>query len=234
MRFFIGIFSLLLVQQGSAQQVIDLSRTDQQVNVFMQSVGGEPVMLNVKVMRTVEGTPFFRDDWMNCSILMPSGNQYTNVMAKLDLQENDLYYLDKAKKEYIAQSEIREIAFTDAFGRKYRFVHSRYIDATNLKEGWYQWLTDGKASLYKYYDKIASRTKPYGSATEEQTIRTKERYFVVHNKSAVELKKFKDAPDALGNKKEELKNFVSTKGGEIDSADEKYIALINFYNSILQ
>jgi hypothetical protein len=232
MRFSTVLLALFLWQQLPAQQIIDLSKTDGGGSLLLRGVGGEPV-LGVKVVKTVEGSPYFRDQWQNTSLLMPSGVQCTNVSTRLDLMANQLYYLDGKKNEFIAQALIRELAFTDASDKRYRFVHSRYINAPGLKEGWYQWLSDGAATLYKYYDKIVSSQKPYGSATEEQTIHTKEKYIVVQDGKFYELKKLKDVPSLFPAKKEALKSFVAGKDLEGLATDDKYIALVRYYNSIL-
>lgn len=223
---------LFLGLYASAQQVIDLSKTDQDVNVALRAVGGEPV-LGVKVIRTVEGSPYFRNEWMNTSVFLTSGAQYKNFQGRLNLLDGALYYLNTKKEEFSTQSLIREIAFRDAEGQVYRFVHSRHISVAGLKEGWYQLLADGKAVLYKYYDKTVSVQKPYGSATEEQTIRTREKYFVVQDNTVYELKKLKDAPDVLPVKKEELKAFLSSKDLEGLTPEAKYRALIQYYNTLL-
>jgi hypothetical protein len=233
MRSLIALACVLLVQTATtAQQVIDLSKTDGGGALMLRSVGGEPV-LGAKVVRTVEGSPFFRDEWLNTAMLLPSGVQYTNVSARLNLMANQVYYLDTRKNEFIAQALIRELAITDAMGKRYRFLHSRYIDATGLKEGWYQQLSDGTATLYKYYDKIVSSQKPYGSATEEQTIHTKEKYLVVQDGKFYELKKLKDVPNLFPAKKDALQSFVGSKELEGLSTEDKYIALVRYYNSIL-
>jgi hypothetical protein len=223
---------LLFTLSATAQQVIDLSRTDQDVNIALRAVGGEPV-LGVKVIRTVEGSPYFRNEWMNTSVFLTSGTQFTNFQGRLNLLDGALYYRNTKNEEFSALAAIREIAFRDAEGVVYRFVHSRHIDAPGLKEGWYQQLADGKAVLYKFYDKTSSIQKPYGSATEEQTIRTREKYIVVQDKTTYELKKLKDAPAVLPAKNEELRAFVASKDLEGLSTDAKYKALIKYYNTLL-
>jgi hypothetical protein len=224
--------ALFLGLSASAQQVIDLSKTDQDYNIAIRAVGGEPV-LGVKVIRTVEGSPYFRNQWMNTSVLLASGAQYKNFQGRLNLLDGALYYLNNKKEEFSTQNSLREIAFRDQEGIVYRFVHSRHIDAPGLKEGWYQLLTDGKARLYKLYDKTSSIQKPYGSATEEQTIRTRERYFVVQDQAVYELKKLKEAPAVLPAKKEELKTFLAAKDLEGLSTEARYKALIEYYNTLL-
>jgi hypothetical protein len=228
--FLMGV--LLLAQVAVAQKVIDISKTEGSAHVLLMSVGGEPV-LSAKVVNTVSGSPYFRNEWMNTSLLLPSGEQYTNVHTRLDLMRNQLYYLDGKKNEFVAQSLIREVAFKEENGPYYRFVHSRYIEAPELKEGWYQLLAEGPATLYKYYSKTLLSQKPYGSATEEQVIQTKEKYLVVYQGQVYELKKLKDAPDVLPGKKEALKTFVSGKELESLSTEGKYVALVRYYNSLL-
>lgn len=223
--------SLLLALSAPAQQVIDLSKSDVDVNMALRAVGGEPIF-STRVIRTVEGSPYFRNEWLTTSVFLTSGVQYTNFRGRLNLVDGSLYYLNAKDEEFAAQASIREIAFRDAGGQVYRFVHSRHIGARGLKEGWYERLTDGKAILYKLYDKVASTNKPYGSATEEQTIRTYEKYFVVQDNTAYELKKLKDAPAVLPVGKEQLKAFLTGKGPEGASTEEKFKALMRYYNSL--
>lgn len=224
--------TFLFALSAPAQQVIDLSRSDVDVNLAYRAVGGEPIF-STRVIRTVAGSPYFRDEWLTAAVLLPSGVQYTNFKARLNLVDGSLHYLNAAKEEIAAHAPIREIAFRDGNDHIYRFVHSRHIEAAALKEGWYERLTDGQAVLYKFYDKVANLQKPYGSATEEQTIRTHDRYFVVQNQTAYELKKFKDAPAVLPAKREELKTFLSAQKTEGLSTEEKYKALVRYYNSLL-
>jgi hypothetical protein len=124
---------------------------------------------------------------------------------------------------------------TDAFGNNFRFIHSSALPqqpSNPLKVGWYQWLHSGTASLYKYFNKSMSESTPYGSATIEQKIKTKEKYMVSYNNAFIEIPKLKDAPAILANKKSEMESFIKDKDDSKKSMDDRFVALIEYYNSL--
>ena len=65
--------------------------------------------------------------------------------------------------------------------------------------------------LYKQYKKKISESRPYGSATVEQSIKTELRYFVLISGKWVRIKKIKELTDLLTDKKKEIQKFVEDK-----------------------
>lgn len=230
------IAACFLCLQGFSQQVVDVSKENSGVstNTFF-SVGGEP-FVTTKFVNLVEGSPYFKDDWMNAILVDAKNNQYKAKSVKLDLMDNKIHFLDDGGREMLASVDARQIIFSDAGGNNFKFVHSSALstDAKSIKQGWYLWLASGKASLYKYFTKTLTEMRPYNSATYEQYVKTKESYLIFYNNSFLEIKKLKDAPSVLANKKAELENFLKTKDKETDSMDDRFVALIDFYNSLLK
>lgn len=233
--------SLLLVValcsiETVAQRVVDVSKNDYRTvsGSLFYAVNGEPVV-TTKFVKLVEGTPYFRDEWMKSVVVLPNGAAYKNVSVKLDLLENNLHYLSEKGDELIARSPVKEAVLEDEkTGELFRFVHSSALPATHqrVKEGWYLWLCGGKASLYKYFQKDMFAQKPYGSATEEQRIHTKEVYYLFYNGAVFSPRKPKDVPSLLANKKEELESFLK-KENAAETLDDRFTALISYYNSLL-
>jgi hypothetical protein len=234
MKLLLSAAFLLLLQSTKAQQVIDVSKQDVSVgpNLFY-SVAGEP-FVNAKFVNLVEGTPYFKDEWLGAVLVGEGNREYKGVSIKLDLLDNSIHYTDAQGKEYIASTPINEIVLTDDAGNNYKFVKASTLAGVpnNIRENWVLWLCSGKASLYKELVKNLSEQKPYGSATTEQRIRTSEKYFILHNNSFTEIKKIKDIPSVLSDKRKELEEFLKTKDDAKASMDDRLTDIVDYYNSL--
>lgn len=234
MRTILIVASLCLAQTILAQRTVDVTNGDTRLGPSsFYTVGGTP-FVNDKYVKLVDGSPYFKDEWLTGILISSTGQQYKDLSLKLNLHNNEVLYKDDKNSEMIATTAIKEIVLTDAEGNNYRFIHSSALpqqQSNPLDEGWYQWLCSGTAELYKYYHKLMSETTPYGSATTEQRIKTKARYLVHYNNAFLEIPKLKDAPSILANKKAELENFIKKNNDRNTSEDDRYITLIQYYNS---
>ena len=216
------------------QRVVDVSNGDHNIGPSsFFTVAGTP-FVSEKYVRLVEGTPYFRNEWMKGVLVGEKGQEYKGYDVKLNLHDPQILYKDEKGNELIATTRIKEVVLTDAFGGNYKFIHSSFmpVTASPLKEGWYQWLVSGTGSLYKYYNKTLNEQKPYNSATFEQRISTKETYLVHVNNAFLEIKKLKDAPEVLAFKKAELEDFLKNKDDKKAGMDDRFAALIEYYNSL--
>ena len=235
MRAALHTLFLLASVNCYAQKVIDIGNSNLPVTASLfYTVGGEPVN-NAKYVKIVEGTPYFNEAWTKGKIMMQAGNVFDNVPMRLDLMDNSVHYQDKDRNEMIATSPIKSITLTDAVtGNEYQFDHSLYLGASGkIEPGWYEQLVTGTATLYKGFTKVINENKPYGSAITEQIIKTSYYYFVMVNSVFTPVKRFKDLPGVLNDKKDELKNYISTKNLP-GRADADYIAVISYYNSLVE
>lgn len=229
------LFILVGIYSARAQSVLDISKNDfyNVAGNFFYTINGEAVP-TVKYVKVVEGTPYFSDEWMKAIVILNNGDRCKNVTAKLDLLDNSLLFKNDKGAELIATMPLQEIVFMSTMQDSlYRLVHSSaFKETTNVPQGWYHWLHTGKASLYKYIKKDLSENKPYGSATTEQRINTKEKYFVFFNNTLFEVKNMKALPAVLANKKEELQAYIKTLPEKL-SFDDKLTAALVYYNSLL-
>lgn len=235
MKILMAVAFAFLSIQLSAQRTVDVTSGDVNAVSLYTVVGGEPIVM-AKFVKLVEGSRYFKDDWMKGIIIMPSGQEHKNISLKLDLYENNVHYLDEKAGELIASGLIKEVILIDEVNDvNYRFVHSSALEKiTGVKKGWYQWLHTGtSASLYKFFNKTLVENKPYGSATTEQSIKTTSQYLVLYNNALLEIKKLKDAPAVLANKKNDLEEFLKTKDSKDASMDIRMTALILYYNTLL-
>ncbi len=229
--FFPLVFSVS-AQGGDPRKNIDIV-----AGSLFYSVGGKPI-LTTDNFKVVEGSYFFNEEWMSAIIVLNNGAQYKNIRAKLDLVKGSLHYQDQFGINFIADPNIKEIVLTDtAADINYRFIDAAAVTGEKItkKQQWYLWLSSGKASLYKLFDKQASEQKPYNSATTEIRIQTVEKYFIHYNGTFFDVKKIKEIPSVLAIKKSELEAFLtSDKLINITSKDDKFVELIQHFNFLMR
>lgn len=233
MRTQLLILFFLPVIAGYSQRVIDVEKTDYKVSSSLfYTAGGTPVS-DAKYIRVVEGSPYFNESYMKGKVVLAEGNTYDSIPMKLDLLDNSLQYLSPDGREMLATSSLKSITLHDSVsGNEYEFVHSNFLQPGGMPEtGWYQILGSGQATLCKRIVKKITESRPYGSATVEQVINNMNQYFLIVNSVVTRIKKFKDLPDLLKDKKNELSNYINNKNlsGKLDT---DYSALISYYNNL--
>jgi hypothetical protein len=233
MKYFFFILCCLCAVFSSGQKTIDVAASN--VNAmspsFFNVIGGQP-FVSAKFARLVEGTPYFRDEWMKGNVVLNGGAQYTGVYFKLDLYDNEVHFRDQKGNDMITTSSIQKIILIDTTSQLlFNFVNGEFIQSSNHARGWYQLLSEGRAWLFKKYDKQLHENKPYGSATIEQSIVTIARYYVLYNGTFTEVKKLKDLPGILADKKDEVAQYIKSNGlpGKTDDDFEK---AVTYYNGL--
>ena len=182
-----------------SQRTIDVDKQDGKTvnsnNFFI--VNGEP-FVNVKFTRLVDGSPYFKDEWMKGVASADSFMTYSGIL-KLDLLDNQIHFLDKNGNEMVTNTRLKKLVLIDTITKKsFTFSHSSSINSTDIKAGWYQLMAEApSATLYKQEMKILQEIKPYNSATYEQSIRTSNNYFLFTGDKFSYIKKFRDLPDLL-------------------------------------
>ena len=75
-------------------------------------------------------------------------------------------------------------------------------------------------------------SRPYGSATVEQSIKTDIRYYVLINGQWTKVKKLRELTTAFPDKKNEILKFISDKKLSGDN-EGTYEAVVAYYNSLV-
>jgi hypothetical protein len=140
------------------------------------------------------------------------------------------------EKEMVVTTPLSKVILLDSVsGNEYDFVHSSFLQTPGMVvgSGWYQVLASGPAAMYKHILKTMQEERPYNSATTEQTIRTSGEYFLFANATFTHIKKLKELPDLLGDKKSELNAYISSNNLS-GKSDADYAAVITYYNSLVK
>ena len=226
-------FSLICLSTIS-QTTVDVDKISGAGGIlkYVYTVAGTP-FVNAKFSKVVEGSPFFNEEMMYGAIILSEGKEYRNILVRLNLLESQVNYLDEKQVEMIATTPISEVVLWDTINNNHhRFVLSNYIETTDKpEEAFYELLQAGKAQLYKQYKKKLLESKPYGSATIEQSIKTEFRYFVLFSGKWVKIKKIKDLTELLNDKKNEVQKFVDEKK-LVKDTEANFEAVVVYYNSL--
>lgn len=215
-RYLMLLFCVIATGVLHAQGLDVGSQAMQGINPFL--VGGQQVN-TVKYSRLVEGSPFFWDEYQSATIGTKKGEKYTGIKVKLNLTDQELYYMDDKGKELVLTSPV-----------DYVTVSNPNIPATVQFEffpkaaegqpwGWIQLLAKGTQTvLYKRQWKTMEETTPYGSATKEQKILDHYQYYALSNGTWIKLKKMEDVADINPEKKEEVLALI--KSNKLKSKDD--------------
>ena len=233
-KFFACLAVCILCQPLFSQtKTIDVDKNGANLGNTFFAVGGEP-FVNTKFVRLTEGSPYFKEEWSKGLLFLEGDKQYKGLI-KLDLYNNEVHYQDVKGNDFILTQPVKKVVFTEGLA-PLSFVHASLLPKSTapLRASWYLKLyTDSAASLYKYFIKQLTETKPYNSATYEQKIQTVDVYRVHYKNSAVEIKKLKDAPSLFGDKKAALEAFLKTRDDKKASMDDRMIAFVAYLNSLL-
>ena len=215
----------------AAQRVIDVDKNvNLPANLFF-SIGGEPVV-NVKFVRLTSGSPFFKEQWMTATGTSSTNLIYKGGTAKLNLLDNTIYFLDADGNERVVTTPLKEIVLTDTVTTNtYHFIHSSFLPNA-VQRTWYLQLASGRTSLYQVFQKQLFESKPYGSATTEQSIITRDLFFVLYNGQLSPVKKPKDLPAILSDKKSELTEYLKKETSKSEDIATQLATAIAYYNSL--
>ncbi|HEY0677112.1 MAG TPA: hypothetical protein VGD17_02455 [Chitinophagaceae bacterium] len=204
-----------------------------QPGAFFTSVNGIPAVTNI-YYRVVDGTAFFRDEWLKGSVSIEKGREYQNLTLKLDLLENTLYFKDGKGNEMVCTTPVNGISLKDPTqGKVFRFAHIKFIPAlAELKLNcWLEVLANGPVQLYSQYKKTVSESRPYGQATLEQRILTTNLYYLVIDNRMVKVKRIADIAKALPSNQTEIQAWLKANNVE-DKNPSDFARLVDWYNGL--
>jgi hypothetical protein len=187
----------------------------------------ESALANLK-----SGSPYFKDEWLNSTIILKDGQQYENVQAKVNLYENKIHYMSN-NIELVAESPIRDVVLTDALSNDtYHFVNYPAVSRTGNdgEAKWYLSLLEGAVSLYKLYDKAIEESRAYNSAIVDRSMNTKESYFVFYKGELRPVRKLRELPEIFFDKQSEMNAFVKQQPKK--PFEQSLKEAVAYYNSI--
>lgn len=195
-------------------------------------IAGVPYSLD-KYVRIVNGSPFFNDTWMKGKVLLLNGSISAALLMRLNLLDNEVNFIDSKGKEMTISAPMRYIMMTDSAGNEYSFLHGDQLtEEKDLQDVWFQVLVNSRISLCKQIKMAIRESKPYGSATAEQSIQTSQIFFVHRKNELIRIKKWDDLLSVLDDKKQLVRQYC--KEHHLSGrSDNDYIQLLTYYDNSL-
>jgi hypothetical protein len=211
-------FGFLVLGHATTAQ-IGFADTNNGRTMEMRDLNGNS-LLNDKYQPDIEGTPFLIKDWKIATLVTKKGVQVNNVSVKLNIESNELYYLDSAGKTWIANAgnvvKISLINFDGKDNTTTVFKCGYPAIGKQTNNYYYQVLADGKIALLKKLYKTIETFKNDLSGEKRREFVEGTRIFVF---VAGEIKEVKND-----------KGFILDLMNDKQAAIEKYLDLnkINF------
>ena len=199
---------------------------------FVLSMNGQAMLVN-KYANLVSGTPYLIDSWQDGKLIIGDNHAYIPLTFKLNLLDNTLHFRDSSGREMVTSSRIKELVIPNV---NYGDQHFTQVDAIPDQHNagsnvWVQVLANGKVSLYKYIRKQLVETRPYGASSVEQRINDQEFFYLGNGGNLTRIKKTKDIPEALTEKKTELEQYINnSKLPEKNPASLQQV--VEYYNQL--
>lgn len=234
MKKMLYVLLLCPVMPLFSQGVVDVDKGNSTTirNGLFYLRGGSPVP-STKYVRVVSGSPYFSDSLMKGSLVLVSGTRIDSILVRFDLLDNSIQYISGDGTELIASIPFRSLTLRDTVsGKQYDFVYSAYMPVKPEKQGWYQALTYGNATLYKRIAKRVSESKAYMSSLTEQSIYTTEEYYLFFHMTFTRIKKPEELPELLGKRKE-LFSLINSKK-LTGKSEQDFIDVVNEYNKLIE
>jgi hypothetical protein len=233
---YLTVFLLAAAICGSGQRVIDVSKESYSAYIDGQAMSGVNGLTYsaVKFVRVTSGTPFFKDEFMKGTVVLPEGKAISGVRIRLNLVDNQVNYLNSSGQEMVATNPIKNVILTDTIsGTQYYFV---YLEELKLQDKifqkvWLQVLVNDKVSLCCQFRKRIHEITAYGSATTEQEILTDYVYLVKVGGEFRVVYKIDELPDLFKDKKEQVSQYIHTNHLKGRSADD-FTQVVKYYNSL--
>ena len=200
---------------------------------FMNDANGRPMYMHAEY--TIEGTPFFSNDYCTANLKIRKGKTYAGIKVKLDLQENLVIYDAGDGKEMAAVTPVERIEFLNCDdAAKNRILISGYpaVDKQDVSS-FYVLLDSGAVQLLKNISVTYRDTKYYGSPNTTRVFEQKENYYAYSVEKGM-TKLSKDNSEVLAvfnNRKPELSKFIASNDLKCKREDD-LVKLFRYYNTI--
>lgn len=200
-----------------------------QINVRasnIQDFTGKPIMNNA--VSDLKGSFFYNDDYINAKMYLANGTELINIKVKLNLRDNNVYYLNNDGSEMEAVSKVKRIVFMDK-----GIVFENGFPAVNKQDQqtYYRVIISGKASLLILTNFVESEYKEFNSAITTKQIDKVNEIFGVSPNAIARLKKTDDVLQLLSDKNKEVYNYIITNNLKCKKQPD-YENVISYYNSL--
>jgi len=194
MKIFFLISLLFCASLTHAQTLNNFSLKDIGQSVLLVT-DGTGKTINMGLDMENYGSPFFDTEFNYADIQLENGQQYQNILVKINLLSNEVIFKSDDGKELAILPAIKSVQLKKN-GAPILFEYGYPPFERQNTKTIYQVLTKGETSVLKYIFVQVTEAKPYSSATMLRTIEKFPKLFV-YNKS-IGLQKAPKSNEEIG------------------------------------
>jgi hypothetical protein len=185
----------------------------------------------------IKGSPFYKDEWKNASIVLKDGKQFNGVKVKLNLHSHEFVCLSAPNSEIMLKDGIvdRLVLYDTNESRRasiHVFASGIPLVEKDITYPIFEVLTEGKASLFKLIKKKITNVSDALSGADQKEFVASESLYVFFNSELRKCAKNADFYAKLfSDKKEKVEEFIKISKLKCRNPEEA-IVLVNYYNSL--
>ncbi len=176
------------------------------------------------------GSPFFDTEFNYADIQLENGQQYQNILVKINLLSNEVIFKSDDGKELAILPAIKSVVLKKNGGNIF-FEYGYPAFEKQNKKTIYQVLTKGETSVLKYFFVQVTEAKPYSSATMLRTIEKFPKLFVYNKNIGLQRapKSEEDIAVVFKNDAAQVNKIIADKKLKIKKEEDlmKCISLLN-------
>jgi hypothetical protein len=185
----------------------------------------------------IAGSPFLNENWEKAMLTLSKGKTTGPVMVKLNIERNELNFMDSTNKEFVAdEDQVRRIDYLSFYTKdsiRYIFKNGYPGIYKQTKSFYYQVFSEGKIELLgKKIKYIRTDKNEYTGETTKEFLEAATEYYVYSKNTMQVLYPYKSLILTIMRDKEE---FISTYMNENKLNLKKVsdlIKLFQYYNSL--
>jgi hypothetical protein len=177
------------------------------------------------------GSPFFDTEFNYADIQLENGQQYQNILVKINLLSNEVIFKSDDGKELAILPSIKSVILKKS-GGNILFEYGFPVFEKQNKKTIYQILTKGETSVLKYFFVQVTEAKPYSSATMLRTIEKFPKLFVYNKNIGLQRapKSDEDVTAVFKNDAAQINKIIADKKLKIKK-EEDLVNCIAMFNS---
>lgn len=187
---------------------------------------------NTLTEKDIQGSPYLNDNFIKGSIYTVSKTQYQDIPLRYNIYNDDMEF--QTNDNNVLALSTPEIVEKITFG-DYTMEYIPYVTSRNVKNGFFELILKGKASLYAKPQVEFLEAKdpaPYKDAEPAKFLRKDDRYYIrLGMEAAVPCGNKKDVLGIFTDHSEELEAFIKKNKINVKKEDELK-KLVEYYNSL--
>ncbi len=234
--FLLFFFLFLSVSAVSINSIAGYCSKDNIIATEFQTEEQDTLIMNqmlyngkvwIGLYYSVYGTEFlFSKEWISGDVMI-NGILFTNVLLKYDIYNDDLITPYRNKKVLILNKEIIDNFTLHFDNREFRFLN---LKENESMDGYYQVYYDGIIKLYKKWRK---KRVQFAIEARYDEFQSDDVLYLVKADVFYEISSKRNLLKLLGDRKQELKNYLKENRIRIDvKSPDSIIPVLEYYDNM--